>query len=89
MSDVGANCSGELLDYLNQQNVSFNITNKKQLEELVRLDITKQQQQPVVFVNSTKVGSHIKAAASVGVSDLYVDSREELAKIKKCHGSAR
>jgi len=85
--DVGANCSGELLDYLNQQNVSFTITNKKQLEELVRLDITKQQ--PVVFVNSTKLGSHIKAAASVGVSDLYVDSREELTKIKKCHGSAR
>ena len=77
-----------MLDYLNQQNVSFNITNKKQLEELVRLDITKQQQ-PVVFVNSTKLGSHIKAAASVGVSDLYVDSREELAKIKRCHGSAR
>ena len=87
MSDVGANCSGELLDYLNQQNVSFNITNKKQLEELVRLDITKQQS--VVFTNSTKLGSHIKAAASVGVSDLYVDSPEELAKIKKCHGSAR
>ena len=87
MSDVGANCSGELLDYLNQQNVSFNITNKKQLEELVRLDITKQQ--PVVFVNSTKLGSHIKAAASVGVRDLYVDSLEELAKIKRCHGSAR
>jgi len=87
--DVGANWSGEVLQCLTQQKVPFNITNKKQLEELMKLETNKKQPLEIVFRNSTKLGSHLKAAASAGVTDLYVDSPEELLKIKKYHGAAR
>ena len=55
----------------------------------MKLETNKKQPQGIVFRNSTKLGSHLKAAASAGVTDLYVDSPEELLKIKKYHGSAR
>ena len=86
---VGANWAGEVLQCLTQQKVPFSITNKQQLEELMKLDTNKKQPQEIVFRNSSKLSSHLKAAASAGVTDLHVDSREELLKIKKYHGSAR
>ena len=85
ISDVGAARAGELVESLRQQNVKFNFATKQQLAELVKLNITEH----LVFNNSTKLGSHIKAAVSAGVKDFYVDSVEELAKIKGYHGSAR
>ena len=84
-SDVGAGSAGEVVDCLRQQKVTFNFANKQELAELMRLNTTDQ----LVFKNSTKLGSHIKAAVSAGVEDFYVDSVEELAKIKRYHGSAR
>jgi len=83
--DVGAASGGEVVECLRQQNVKFNFATKQQLAELVKLNITEH----LVFNNSTKLGSHIKAAVSAGVKDFYVDSVEELAKIKGYHGSAR
>merc|ERR1719330_2003876 len=53
----------------------------------MKLDTNKKQE--IVFRNSSKLSSHLRAAASAGVTDLHVDSREELLKIKKYHGSAR
>ena len=84
-SDVGAGSAGEVVDCLRQQKVTFNFANKQELAELVRLNATDH----LVFKNSTKLGSHIKAAVSAGVEDFYVDSVEELMKIKRYHGSAR
>ena len=85
LSDIGAACAGEVVECLRQQNVTFNFASKQQLAELVKLNTTEH----LVFNNSTKLGSHIKAAVSAGVKDFYVDSVEELAKIKGYHGSAR
>ena len=85
LSDIGAACAGEVVDCLRQHKVTFNFANKQQLAELVKLNTTEH----LVFNNSTKLGSHIKAAVSAGVEDFYVDSLEELAKIKRYHGSAR
>jgi len=83
--DIGAGSAGEVVDCLRQHKVTFNFANKQQLAELVKLNTTEH----LVFNNSTKLGSHIKAAVSAGVEDFYVDSLEELAKIKRYHGSAR
>ena len=85
LSDIGAGSAGEVVDCLRQHKVTFNFANKQQLAELVKLNTTEH----LVFNNSTKLGSHIKAAVSAGVKDFYVDSVEELAKIKGYHGSAR
>ena len=85
LSDVGAACAGEVVECLRRENVTFNFANKQQLGELVKLNTTDH----LVFNNSTKLGSHIKAAVSAGVEDFYVDSVDELAKIKRYHGSAR
>ena len=84
-SDIGAGSAGEVVDCLRQQNVTFNFANKQELTQLVQLNTTDH----LVFKNSTKLGSHIKAAVSAGVDDFYVDSVEELGKIKRYHGSAR
>jgi len=84
--DVGANNSTEVLEFLDKQNVKFNFSNKQELAKLVKLETSNHQ---LVFRNSTKLGSHIKAASSAGVRDLYVDSLEELNKIKRFHCSAR
>ena len=84
-SDLGAASAGEVLESLRQLNVRFNFASKQELAELVKLNTTEQ----LVFRNSTKLGSHIKAAVSAGVEDFYVDSVEEVGKIKRYHGSAR
>lgn len=83
--DVGADSAGEVVESLRQQKVKFNFATKQQLARLVKLNTTEH----LVFNNSTKLGSHIKAAVSAGVEDFYVDSVEELAKIKRYYGSAR
>lgn len=85
--DVGVNSSAEVLEYLAHQKVKFNFRTKQELAELVKVDTTSHHQ--MVFRNSSKLGSHIKAAATAGVRDLQVDSLEELNKIKRFHGSAR
>ena len=82
---MGAASAGKVLESLRQQNVRFNFASKQELAELVKLNTTEH----LVFRNSTKLGSHIKAAVSAGVDDFYVDSVEELGKIKRYHGSAR
>jgi len=83
---VGTNTTGELLQYLKTLEVPFNISNKQELNKLVELGFN---QNNTTFTNSVKLGSHIRAAEAYGVNTLFCDSVEELAKIKKFHGSSR
>ena len=77
---------GEVLQCLKTLEVPFNINNKQELNKLVELGFS---QNSTTFSNSVKLGSHIRAAQGYGVNTLYCDSVEELAKIKKFHGSSR
>jgi len=83
---VGGNSMGELLQYMQTLEVPFNINNKQELNRLVELGFN---QNTTTFTNSVKMGSHIRAAEAYGVNTLFCDSVEELAKIKKFHGSSR
>jgi len=84
--NVGGNATGNVLQCLRALEVPFNINNKQELNRLVELGF---DQSCTTFSNSVKMGSHIRAANSFGVNNLYCDSVEELAKIKKFHGSSR
>ena len=86
MLGVGGNSMGELLQYMQTLEVPFNINNKQELNRLVELGFN---QNTTTFTNSVKMGSHIRAAEAYGVNTLFCDSVEELAKIKKFHGSSR
>jgi diaminopimelate decarboxylase len=77
---------GEVLQCLKTLEIPFNINNKQQLNKLSELGFS---QTSTTFSNSVKLGSHIRAAQSYGVNTLYCDSVEELAKIKKFHGSSK
>lgn len=77
---------GEVLQCLETLEIPFNINNKQELNKLVELGFDLGS---TTFSNPIKLGSHIRAAQSFGVNILYCDSVEELAKIKKFHGSAR
>ena len=77
---------GEVLQCLKTLEVPFNIHSKQELNKLVELGFS---QNTTTFSNSVKMGSHIRAAQAFGVDTLYCDSVEELAKIKKFHGSSR
>ena len=77
---------GEVLQCLKTLEIPFNINNKQQLNKLTELGFS---QTCTTFSNSVKLGSHIRAAQSYGVNTLYCDSVEELAKIKKFHGSSK
>lgn len=84
--NVGGNDMGEVLQCLKTLEIPFNINNKQQLNKLTELGFS---QTCTTFSNSVKLGSHIRAAQSYGVNTLYCDSVEELAKIKKFHGSSK
>jgi len=84
--NVGDNSMGEVLQCLETLEIPFNINNKQELNKLVELGFDLGS---TTFSNPIKLGSHIRAAQSFGVNILYCDSVEELAKIKKFHGSAR
>jgi len=76
----------ELLSHLHQLGLGFTFTTKTELSSLndQGCDLST-----AVFSNSVKLGSHIRAAQASGVTTLYCDSVEELAKIKKFHPTAR
>lgn len=84
--NVGDNDMGEVLQCLKTLEIPFNIHNKQDLTRLVELGISLGS---TSFSNPVKLGSHIRAAQGYGINILYCDSVEELAKIKKFHGSAR
>jgi len=84
--NVGGNGMGEVLQCLQTLEIPFNISNKQELNKLVELGFSLGS---TTFNNPVKLGSHIRAAQGYGVNILYCDSVEELAKIKKFHGSAR
>lgn len=72
---------------LSSMGVAFTFTSKKELvglSSLAGVDLTS-----ATFANSVKLGSHLRAAASYGVTSVYCDSVEELEKIKRFHPQAR
>jgi len=81
-----ANCTPKLLSMLNQLDLGFTFTSKPELSALYEngTDLSS-----AVFANSVKLGSHLRAAQACGVSTVYLDSVQELSKIKKFHPSAR
>ena len=72
--------------HLHQLGVAATFTSRAELAALVEEGVDLST---ATFANSTKLGSHLRAAQAAGVGRVYADSTEELAKIKKNHPTAR
>jgi len=77
---VGCNGMKEVLSLLSSMNVEFEVANKQQLSQVIDSGL---EMDKVLFNNSTKLGSHIRAAAANKLLTTTFDSKEELKKIKK------
>jgi len=83
---VGSNPLVEVQQFLKQFGLEFHVRNKKDVLAVSQLE---QDSSNTVFSASTKLSSHIKAAAAAGVQMFYVDSVPEMEKIKKVSPMAR
>jgi len=86
--DIGSCSLSSTLANLLSLPVSSHFSSRSQLSQLLACSADPQlsEQQLVsssTFANSTKLGSHIKAAKEAGVTRLFADSTQELIKIKK------
>ena len=70
----------EVLSLFSSMNVEFEVANKQQLSQVIDSGLVMDK---VLFNNSTKLGSHIRAAAANKLLTTTFDSKEELKKIKK------
>jgi len=77
---VGCNGMKEVLGLLSSMNVALEVANKQQLNQVIDSGLETDK---VVFNNPTKLGSHIRAAATNNVLTTTFDSLEELKKINK------
>ena len=72
--------------HLHQLGVAATFASRAELAALVEEGV---DMSTATFANSTKLGSHLRAAQAAGVGRVYADSTEELIKIKKLHPTAR
>jgi len=83
---VGANPLTEVHQCISQLGVKMTIKNKNDAAALGKLQDSCSD---VVYSSSMKLGSHIKAAVSAGVQMFFVDTPQEMIKIKKVLPGAR
>jgi len=86
--DVGYNSVGRLLEGLRSEGVRLNVTAKQQIADLDHLALLGKGCD-VVFSAAHKLGSHVKLAASCGISTFAFNVKEEVLKIRKHCTNAR
>jgi len=89
--DVGScGLSSSINSLLSLGEVRPHFSSRTQLSQLLSCTAGAQLSQLLpTFANSTKLGSHLKAAREAGVTQVFADSTLELNKIKKNHPDAR
>ncbi len=75
---VKANHDNEVLEFLGQQNTSFEVASLGELLLLKKLNIDASR---IIFSNPVKLPDHIKKAYEYGVRTFAFDSKSELKKI--------
>lgn len=74
------NADADVLTLLAQSGCGFDVASKKELETARKLNLPTDK---IIFSNPCKPNSHIKAAATAGISVLTFDNEPELRKIQK------
>lgn len=82
---VKCNDNLTVLEILAALGSCFNCTSKTEINKVLSLT----HQQNITYANLTKIASHIRHAANVGVNLLCFDNEVELHKIKEYHPNAR
>lgn len=79
------NADADVLTLLAQSGCGFDVASKKELETARKLNLPTDK---IIFSNPCKPNSHIKAAATAGISVLTFDNEPELRKIQKLYPNA-
>ncbi|KAJ8923914.1 hypothetical protein NQ315_006690 [Exocentrus adspersus] len=82
---VKCNHSLAVLEVLSTLGTGFDCASKGEIEKVLSLDVRPDR---IIFALPTKPASHIRHAASVGVSRMTFDNETELHKLKKLYPNA-
>uniref|UniRef100_V5GTY5 ornithine decarboxylase n=1 Tax=Anoplophora glabripennis TaxID=217634 RepID=V5GTY5_ANOGL len=82
---VKCNDSMTVLEVLNTLGAGFDCASKAEINKVLSLDVRPNR---IIFANPAKPASHIRHAASVGVSRMTFDNEMELHKVKKLYPDA-
>lgn len=74
-----------VLEVLNTLGASFDCASKAEINKVLSMNVRPSR---IIFANPAKPASHIRHAASVGVSRMTFDNETELHKVKKLYPDA-
>ncbi|CAG2068835.1 unnamed protein product, partial [Timema podura] len=75
-----------VLEVLAALGANFDCASKGEINQVLDLGI---EQNRILFAKPTKLASHIRYAASVGVDLMTIDNEDELHKVKSLYPNAR